>query len=403
MTDYGVTPQGFNKKPLEAILKDIGDAQKNAFGAAFDTDDSTAQGQLNGTFSSALSEAWELLEVAFHGFDPAAAADYLLTVLASLTGTTRRAAKASTVTLTLNLNAGATVNAGALVSRAGRPDVVFETLATATNSGGAPADIAVAAQCTQTGPVAAPAGSLTVIVNSVSGWNTVTNAADAALGRNVDNDIILRQRREQQLALRGGSTVAAIKADLLDADSVPALSDMRAVTVLENTSDSVVAGMPPHSVEAIIDDGDTPTISNDVIAQVIWDSKPGGIATTGGASGTAVDANGDPQTVNFSRVTLMPVYVVLSLTKTSDYPVTGDTLVKEAIAAAGAQYDISDIVIALSLRASALAIETGGVTGVTDVPAFTLGFAPAPSGTSNLDPGLRGRATFSTTNITITP
>lgn len=399
MPDFGVTPEGFNKKTLADILTSIGDRQRGVFGAAFDTATATAMGQLNGTFASEFAEAWEVLEEAFHGFDPDAAADYLLTVLAGLTGTARRPAAGSVSRRQrLSLNAGATVNAGSLIAHSARPDILFATDAPVTNSGGAPATFEVTATCTQTGPISALAGSLTVIVNPVSGWTATTNLIDASLGRNVDSDIVLRQRRESQLALRGGSTIGAIRADLLDVETNPELVDMRDASVLENTTDSVVDGMPPHSIEALIDDGDIPTISNELIAQIIWDGKPGGIQTTGDSSGTAQDANGDDQTVYFSRVSLRPVYIDIQLTTTDDYPVDGPALVQQALVDAGAGYRIGDLVIALHLRAAALS-----VAGVIDVPVFELGFAPAPAGTANLDPGTRARATFSSLNITILP
>lgn len=398
MTTFGVTPTGFVKKPLTQILQDVGDAQRAVFGAAFDTSTATPQGQLNGTFSSALSECWELLEACYHSFDPDAAADYLLTVLAGLTGTARRPAAPSTVTLTLALNAGATVNAGALVAHAGRPDIVFQTLATVTNSGGSPGAFPVAAQCIVTGAVPSIAGTLTVIVNAVSGWTAVTNAADAVLGRDIDNDILLRHRREQQLALRGGSTAAAIKADLLDITTDSSLANMRNVSVVENTLDTPdpLTGLPGHSIEVLIDDGDTPSVANTLIAQIIFDGKAAGIATFGSSSGVATDLNGQTHTVLFSRTTLRPVYITLSVTTTASYPVDGAAQVKAAIVAAGAGYSIGDLVIALHLRAAALTI-----AGVVDVQAFALDFAPAPVATGNLNPGLRARATFSSTNISI--
>ncbi len=91
MPDYGINPEGFNKKTLEVILQDLSDSQKAKFGALYDTSPNTAQGQLNGIFGSGHAELWELLEEVYHGTDPDAAAGYVLTALASLTGTPRRA------------------------------------------------------------------------------------------------------------------------------------------------------------------------------------------------------------------------------------------------------------------------------------------------------------------------
>lgn len=400
---FGFSTTGFTKKTQPDIQKSIEDRQRAAFGDSVDVAVTTPLGQLNGVLSSEIAECWELLEEgAAHGFDPDAASDYLLTVLCSLTGTSRRGALASVSRRQrFTLPAGGTLNTGFLVARNLRPDVVFEYAgAPITNSGGAPADYEVEVTCTSTGPVSAPLGTLTVRVTG-GGPTATTNLEDAIAGRDVDDDIILRQRREDQLALRGGSTTAAIKADLLDVENTPELATMRSVEVIENTADVTVDGMPPHSVEAIIDDGDIPSIDDDVIAQIIWDSKAGGIQTTGSSSGTAQDSNGDDQTVFFSRATIRPVYIDLALTKTDGYPVDGDTLVKEAIVKLGAEYGIADIVIALSLRSAPLAVSEGGIAGVIDVPTFELGFSASPSGTSNLTPGSRARATFSTANITI--
>ncbi len=392
MPDYGITPEGFNKKTLEVILQDLSDSQKAKFGALYDTAANTAQGQLNGIFGSAHAELWELLEEVYHGMDPDAAAGYVLTALASLTGTERRAAKASVSRRQqLTLDPGASVPARSLVAYDTRPDIVFALDAAVENPGLVADDFEVTATCTVTGPISVPAGALTVIVNPVSGWTATENLADAELGRDVDSDIILRQRREAQLSLRGGSTVGAIRADLLE------LPDVRSARVIENTTDATVDGLPPHSFEAVIDDGDTPTVPNDTIAQVIWDSKPGGIATYGNTSGTATDENGDEHTVNFSRVTLRPVYIVMALTTTDDFPVDGIAQVKDTLALFGAQYGINQTVIALALRAAAL-----DVAGVVDVPTFALGFSPGPVAANNLSPGARARATFSTTNMIVT-
>lgn len=391
---FGVTSTGFTRKNLEDILKALADRQhaSPALGPSLDTDDETALGQLNGTFASELAEAWELLEECFHGMDPEDAEDFALTVLSSLTGTLRRAATKSTSALTVNLNAGTTLPAGSTVAVLNRPDITFTTdvaLGPVVSTGNYTAQ----STCTQTGPIAALAGTLTVIVTPVSGWNTVTNPADAITGRAVDNDVTLRQRREDELALRGGSTLKGIKSDVLKVTGVNTAS------VLENTGEATDAnGLPPHSFEVVIDDGDVPAASNNSIAQAIWDSKPAGIQPFGTLSGTALDDLNVSHTVNFSRVTLKPVFIDVFITTTSDYDaINGPTNIKTAVAAEGNKLKIDADVIALNLRAKALT-----VVGVVDVPTFELGFFANPSGTANLTVGPRERATFNTANITVT-
>jgi len=401
MTDFGLTSAGFNRKQLQDILKSIQDRHRATFGEGIDVAIATELGQLDGNFASELAECWEVLEVGVNGFDPEKAADYLLTVLASLTGTIRRAAKASKFTalhpLTVNLNAGSTFPADSLIYPAGRPDITFSIDADVHNAGGSPADFPALATCTQTGPILIVASTTWVIQTPASGVNSVTNADDCVVGRDVDTDTQLRQRRQDELALRGGSTIRAIRADLLDIENHPELTGINSVFVLENTSSVPDANaLPPKSFEVLIDDGDTPTVANNDVAQAIFDSKPAGIDSVGGTSGTAIDENLDNQTEFFTRVTPKPVYIDLTLTTGEGFPGDGAAQVKAAIVALGIKYKIHQDVVALALRAAALT-----VSGVIDVPAFTLGFSPSPGGTANLSIGVRERAKFDSTLITV--
>src|SRR5262249_36114068 len=74
----------------------------------------------------------------------------------------------------------------------------------------------VACEAVDTGPLPAPAGTLTVIDTPVAGLSSVTNAADAILGRNQETDSELRIRREEELRAAGKGTVDAIRALLLE-------------------------------------------------------------------------------------------------------------------------------------------------------------------------------------------
>ncbi len=395
---FGLLPTGFNLKRLPDILLALETAQHAApeIGPNQDTSSLSPLGQLNGTVGSELAEVWELGQEAIACSDPNAATDYALTALSSLTGTPRRAATASVVGVQLNLDAGVTVPAGSLVAVFGREDILFALNADVANSGGSPANFDTFATCTQTGPIAANAGTLTQIVNAVGGWNSVTNGSDAIRGRVVDNDETLRQRREDQLALRGGSTLRAIKADLLDVENHPELEGILDVDILENTGDVVDGnGLTPHSFECVIDDGVIPAVDDDDIAQAIFETKPAGIATNGGESGTATDENGDDHAVLFSRATLKDVYVDLTLTLGTNYPADGDDQVLAAIVAKGSELGVGDDVVALQIRAAALS-----VTGVLDVPTFAIGYSPGPTLNANLVVGTRERAIFDTANIT---
>lgn len=403
---YGVTDTGFSRKLLPDILSDIEDRHRATFGAGVDVAIATELGQLDGTIASGYAELWELGEMAYNSNDPEKADGFAQVTIASLTGTVPQAATPSTALVSVNLNAGITLPAGTLIAEAGRPDIQFQLLVSATNPGGTSADITIdtdgnplTATCTQTGPIVAPAGTLSVRVTIIAGWNSVTNAADAAVGRDVETPIELRQRREDELALRGGSTSRALKADLLDFENSPDLVGIRTVNILNNRGDAVDAnGVPGHSFEVLIDDGDAPTVANGAIAQVIFDSGPDGINTAGSVVGNATDENGDEQAIRFSRVVQRQVYIVLSIQKSALYQTgsVGDGLVKAAILNYATGIAGGDEVVALAVRAAVLT-----VPGVIDVPNYNQGFSPGPVTGFNLSPGIRERATFNSANISI--
>jgi hypothetical protein len=407
----GLTDEGFEIKTIGApgeagtIIGDIVARQKAqaSIGPNQDYTDGSALGQLNGTIANEIAEVWELAADVYASADPEAATGVAMVNVASITGTTKRGALATKVVCTVNLDPGAFLTPGSSqASVTGRPDQTFvldpEThLTNLENGGGAAANFSATFVCTVTGPVVVNAGTLEVIDSAESGWNSITNATDGAVGRNEDTNTILRERRQAQLALRGGSTIRAIRADLLDVESTPALTTIEAVLVLENTGDSPDAnGLPAHSFEVIIDDGPAPSVDNDVIAQVIFDAKPAGIVTHGLETGSAVDEYGVTHTVRFSRVVRKNVWIDLTPTTGQGFPLDGNDQIKEAIVAAGNTLNVGATVVALFLRSAAFS-----VPGVTDVPVFELGFSAAPSGTVNLPIGYRERAAFDTARITI--
>lgn len=299
MTVFGLTPQGFVAKSFADIRAGFEARQRAQIDANINTSASSLVGNFNAIYGDEAAELWELAQAVFDSQDPAAATDEAQDAVCEITGTFREDVKKSTVTLTLNLNAGVFVPAGSIVSVLGSPTKRFVTLVDVTNSGGAPANVQVATEAETAGPVVANAGTLTVIVSAVTGWNTVTNAADAVLGANVETSSDLRIRREEELDALGTSPNEAIRADIL--------RDVKNVTacyVAQNVDDITdIHGVPPHSVEAIVVGG-----ADADIAKQIWLSTAGGIRTAGNTTVVVTDSQGYPQTIKFTRPTLVPIY-----------------------------------------------------------------------------------------------
>jgi uncharacterized phage protein gp47/JayE len=308
VTDYGPTPTGFVRKPLEVILEEIAAAQRATIDPNWNTEADTLAGQYNGIIADQIAQLWEVQEAQYYALSRDAD-NNALDIIGALTGTARRGATKSTVTLTLSLNASTTVPAGSIVSVLGDPSIRVVTLADAVR-GGSPGTVDVDAEAESSGAIRANPLTLTVIETPVAGWTAVTNAGALTGGEGIEDDDTYRRRQLTELAAGGGGSVPGIRADIL------ALGDEIACLVLENDGDTTDAdGMPPHSVEAVVLNGEP-----QAIAEVLFGSKSGGVKTYGNqAPVTVTDDQGIDHDVRFSRPVEVPVYVAIGITTVGDY------------------------------------------------------------------------------------
>lgn len=70
MSDYGVQPTGFVRKPLSVILAEMEASLVTEFGADVVQTSQSPLGQLNGLFADMVNEAWERAEDLYQSYDP---------------------------------------------------------------------------------------------------------------------------------------------------------------------------------------------------------------------------------------------------------------------------------------------------------------------------------------------
>lgn len=359
---------------------------KSALGSSFVDSPDAPQTAIAESIAELLADIDEAIASAYSVASRTSAVGQQLDNIGNLIGVPRRQATKSEVAATVNLNAGVTLPAGSQAADANDAEAVYETIAAVTNSTGSPANVAVTMRAVTAGSATFVAsGDLTSIVTPVTGWNSVTNAADADVGTDRETDAAYRTRQLLQLSVAGTGTLDAIRS------AVAAVASVTQAEVQDNV-DLITSsvGLPSKSVEAIVSGG-----SDNAIAQAIWANKPAGIKAFGGASGTATDVYGNSITVAFSRPTEVPIYIDYTLTTDATYP--GDAAFKAAVAtAASALFGLGDDVI--YTRFVDLAF---GVAGVVDVTLLEIGISASPSGTSNIPIASRQIATFDTTRITI--
>jgi len=327
MTVYGLTDAGFVAKTLQDIEASFVAQQRANIDPAIDTSQFGLIGQLNGIMASEIAELWELGENLYDSMDPDQVSGDAQDQLYSLTNSLREPATSSRVVCTVVLAAGTSIPAlTAVASVVGNAAARFTNVTAMINAGGSPATLEIPFAAIETGPIAANAGTLTQRDTLITGWTSITNALDAELGTDIESDAAYRARRQDELAAQGGGTVAGIRADILQLDTV------LAATVLENVTDTIDAnGLPGHSFEAVVRSA-IGTDDDDAIALTIWANKPAGIQAFGSINVVITDSEGIPHTIGFSRPAEIPVYVALRLTVVAaDY--IGDTAMKEAVAA----------------------------------------------------------------------
>jgi len=394
---WGVTPLGFVLKQLADIKADLEAGFQAVFGAGINLTPQSRFGQIIGIFSERFAQVWELGEAVHNARNPDAATGASLDEVMALTGAQRLPPERSTVTGTATGTAGTLLPAGRVISVQGT-GVRFRTTADATITAGS---VDIPCESEDYGPFLAPAGLLTKIETPVAGWTAFTNAHDAIAGRGPEDDSDARLRREQLLRAEGNAAVEAVRSRVLR------VTDVNACIVFENVTEAVGAyGLPPKSIEVLVLGG-----KDDDIRAAIWQSKPGGIETFGGISGSVVGSDGLTHPISFSRPTERDVFIVVTVTRDPDaFPSDGVLQIKERLVdyaegrlldAAGVPvfpgYRIGDSVIQSALYAPIFR-----VSGLLDVTALLLGFAANPTSNQNLLIGARELARFDTSRITVT-
>lgn len=325
----GLTPNGFEALRTEDVrelsVEDI--RASSEFGEDAQTGADKALGQLIDPPSDRVGEVWEQQQAVYDAWDQDAAEGVQLDNLGKISGVPREPATASTSTLTLGGTPTTFIPAG---SRSRVPDGgVFAHDEDATIGGGGTVD--VTATATETGPIEAAATSINQIVDTVVGWDTVTNAADAVIGRDIESDAAYRQRIKESKSAAGTSTDQAMQAALVRLEAVTAAS---VVSNRQIITDSL--GIPGKSFLAVVWPPTLSTAEKQLVAEVLWNHLPLGMYSHGtDVIAQVTDSQGKEQTVRFDFATQVNIWWEVDVTTKTGYPSNGDDLIEAAVLAYG--------------------------------------------------------------------
>jgi hypothetical protein len=216
------------------------------------------------------------------------------------------------------------------------------------------------------------------------------NALDAELGRNLETDVEFRARREGLLQLSGSATVEAIASEIRSVDGV------EQVTMLINDTDATVDGLTPHSFEALVKAPGS--VTDESIAQAIFNSKAAGIKTCGSVLVVVMDSMGRTHDIRFSHPTPVPIYIWFTGVAGADTTAEERNALGDAVVAAlvtlGERQAVGQEVVELRFESEPLQI-----AGILDVTEFEIDTVYPPTGEVNILMTARQIATFDASRI----
>lgn len=331
------------------ILDDVNAEYREIFGEDFVVDPETPEGTLIAAEVTSRQSVARNNAAVGNQLNPNLAGGPFLDAIWALTGGERSVATRSTVQATITGVAGTSIPQGSVARTTAGDDFESAAVITIPISGTVEASF----QSVEVGPIGAPAGTLTQIVDAVLGWETVTNATAATLGTLVESDADSRNRRRATLALQGRSTAFAVTSNLRNVPGV------RSLTFRENTTDTAATidgiMLAPHSIWTSVDGGD-----DEAVAAALLEAKSAGANWNGDVAVMVTEeASGQEFTVNFDRPTPVPILVRVTVRTGSAQSIDPIPAVRDAV---------------LAYAAGEVADEDGFVVGA-DVSPFELAAA----------------------------
>jgi len=189
------------------------------------------------------------------------------------------------------------------------------------------------------GPIEIPINSITQIVTTLTGLDSVDNVTPGQSGRETETDDLLRQRYRLGVYRLGAATLESIKANL-EQNILGLLS----VAVYENKSDVTDSnGRSPHSIEVVAYGGEPQSIGDQ-----IFRTKAAGIDTFGSTVVSVTDSSGYTHVINFNRPNPIFVWVRVTVVKYSEelFPSNADELIEQIVTDTGNTFGVGkDIIV----------------------------------------------------------
>lgn len=344
--DY-ITATGVVSPDTSDVLSDVQNEWEAAFGVAVSTDPSTYTGrQISGEVTARTSVVNANAKVA-NQINPNLAGGLFLDALCALMGLTRAPATSTQVTnvmMTGIINTNIPAGTRASIGQGGQIFALVTGVTLVNNGSGGGVAYGTFA-CITAGPIACANNALNLPVDSILGWETVTNnqsgtpASATILGTNQQTDASLRALRNNTLALQGIATPQAQISGLYNIRDANNNLLVTSVAFLENVSSSVAVingiTLQPHSIWACVDG----TATSQQIGSTLLKNKTDGAGWNGAQTVAIVEpASGQTYNVQYDIPTYVTIFGAMTIKQGS---FVGN--LQQAAAQAAADYFVGNV------------------------------------------------------------
>lgn len=270
-------------------------------------------GQLIGTVSKALHDAYSEIGSAYEAFSPSTAQGVGLSRVVKINGIRRKIPTKSSVDLRIVGWAGTVINNGVVDDLLGNlwdlpPQVLIPP----------ESECIVTALAREWGEVTATPHIIKHIQNAPKGWQTVDNPEAATVGMPLEDDGMLRVRQSISTALPSRSMFESL------VGAVASIEGTNRYRGYDNSTTGLDEhGLPANSISIVVEGGNV-----DEIARVIYDKKAPGTATFGTTFATVIDEAGIPHKIQFSRPRQVPVQIVIPIIPLARYTASKDLAIR---------------------------------------------------------------------------
>lgn len=175
-----------------------------------------------------------------------------------------------------------------------------------------------------TGDIFIPDGAITKIVKADAGLLAVKNMCGYIAGRDEEDDVGFRASYADKIFNRSSMMLESIKSAIIEN-----VQGVKSVAPYENDTNEVDGyGRPPHSIEFVVDGGDSAQIAKQILK-----NKAGGIYTVGTEEVILEGVNGEAITIRFNRPSFVYTWVKLTLTlkPNEELPINFAELLKNVV------------------------------------------------------------------------